>query len=254
MDSARPHERPTAFDRILTPVHRWIWSDTDRRIQKLFRFGETETDGGRDILRAAEVTSDPLLRRLYLEHAIDEFRHGVLFRHRAAALLKASLPNLRLGFQAAWLAPGGHGLDDLRVDGESDGDMLAFLHLSEKAAASRFTIYRDVMEHDPRTRAVFEEILRDEVFHMGYTLTQLARIEPQRHKRRLWRARLSRLWKAYLRVASALAGMMGSLLLAIQYFVLLPPFAWLAKRVARREHSGWTTISPGQTDSLNRQY
>jgi hypothetical protein len=98
MDSGRPHERPTAFDRMLTPVHRWIWSDADRRVQKLFRFGETETDGGRDILRAAEVTSDPLLRRLYLEHAIDEFRHGVLFRHRAAGLLKVFQSGSNHGF------------------------------------------------------------------------------------------------------------------------------------------------------------
>src|SRR5215467_2542984 len=131
MDSARSHERSTVFDRMLMPVHRWIWSDANRRVQKLFRFGETETDGGRDILRAAEITSDPLLRRLYLEHAIDEFRHGVLFRHRAAALLKASTSNSNSGFQGAWLAPGGHGLDDLQIEGESDSNMLAFLHLSE---------------------------------------------------------------------------------------------------------------------------
>src|ERR1043166_2412241 len=130
-------------DRLLAPIHWLIWRDTDRRVQKLLRFGETETDGGRDILRAAEVTSDPLLRRLYLEHAIDEFRHGVLFRHRAAALLKLSRIGSNHGFQGAWLAPGGHGLDDLQIDGESDSDMLAFLHLSEKAAASRFTVYRD---------------------------------------------------------------------------------------------------------------
>src|SRR5215469_4101152 len=250
---ARPHERPTAFDRMLAPVHRWIWSDTDRRIQKLLRFGETETDGGRDILRAAEVTSDPLLRRLYLEHAIDEFRHGVLFRHRAAALLKVSASGFN-GFQANWLSPGGHGLDDLQVDGESDSNMLAFLHLSEKAAASRFTVYRNVMKHDPPTRNVFEEILHDETFHMNYTLTQLARVEPQQHKRHLWRARLSRLWKAYLRLATGLAGILGSILLTIQYFVLLPPFAWLAKRAARREHSGWITVSAGRSDSLTRQY
>jgi len=254
MDSARPHERPTAFDRMLTPVHRWIWSDTQRRVQKLLRFGETETDGGRDILRAAEVTSDPLLRRLYLEHAIDEFRHGVLFRHRAAALLKLSRIGSNHGFQGAWLAPGGHGLDDLQIDGESDSDMLAFLHLSEKAAASRFTVYRDVMDHDPPTRAIFEEILHDETFHMGYTLTQLTRVEPQQHKRHLWRARLSRLWKSYLRLASAIAGVLGSILLTIQYFVLLPVFAWLAKRAAHREHLGWTTVSPVRSDSLNRQY
>src|SRR6266436_5889544 len=124
MDSPRPHERPTAIDRLLTPVHRWILSDTDRRVQKLLRFGETETDGGRDILRAAEVTSDPLLRRLYLEHAIDEFRHGVLFHQRAAALLKVSPSRSNSGFQGDWVAPGGHGLDDLKVDGESDSAML----------------------------------------------------------------------------------------------------------------------------------
>jgi hypothetical protein len=254
MDSVRPHKRPTVFDRMLTPVHRWIWSDADRRVQKLFRFGETETDGGRDILRAAEVTADPLLRRLYLEHAIDEFRHGVLFRHRAAALLKTSPSGVNNGFQGNWLAPGGHGLDDLQVDGESDSDMLAFLHLSEKAAASRFSVYRDVMQHDLPTRNVFEDILHDETFHMNYTLTQLARVEPERHKRHLWRARLSRLWKAYLRLATGLAGILGSMLLTIQYFVLLPPFAWLAKRGAAQEHSGWTLVSSDRSDSLDRQY
>jgi hypothetical protein len=252
MESARPHERPTALDRMLAPLHRWIWSDADRRVQKLFRFGETETDGGRDILRAAEVTSDPLLRRLYLEHAIDEFRHGVLFRHRAAELLKTSHSNP--GFQGHWLAPGGHGFDDLQVDSESDSYMLAFLHLSEKAAASRFTVYRDVMEHDLPTREIFEEILHDETFHMGYTLTQLARVEPQQHRRHLWRARLSRFWKAYLRLATGVAAILGSLLLTIQYFVLLAPFAWLAKRAARREQLGWTMVPAGRSDSLDRQY
>ncbi len=254
MESARPHERATAFDRMLTPLHRWIWSDAGRRAQKLRRFGETETDGGRDILRAAEVTTDPLLRRLYLEHAIDEFRHGVLFRRRAAALFSDFSSRSNPGFQGDWFAPGGHGLDDLQVDDESDETMLAFLHLSEKAAASRFTVYRDVMQDDPPTRAIFEEILHDETFHMNYTLIQLARVAPQQHRRHLWRARLSRLWKSYLRVATALAGIFGSVLLTIQYFVLLPPFAWLAKRAERRELSGWTRVSPEHSGLLDRQY
>ena len=63
-------------DWMLRPVHRWIWGEADRRVRKLLTFAEVETDGGRDILRAAELTPDPLLRRLYLEHAIDELRHG----------------------------------------------------------------------------------------------------------------------------------------------------------------------------------
>jgi hypothetical protein len=190
----------------------------------------------------------------YLEHAIDEFRHGILFRQRAAELLRSSRSRSNIGFHGDWLAPGGHGLDDLQVDGESDQTMLAFLHLSEKAAASRFTVYRDVMQHDPPTRAIFEEILHDETFHMNYTVMQLARVEPQRHKRHLWRARLSRLWKAYLRLATSLAAILGSILLTIQYFFLLPPFAWLAKRAAHRERFGWTMVSPVHSDSLDRQY
>src|SRR6266496_3538104 len=80
--------RAAPLDRLMRPLHHWVWSDTDRRLRKLLTFAEVETDGGRDILRAAEVTPDPLLRRLYLEHAIDELHHGDLFRERGAALLR----------------------------------------------------------------------------------------------------------------------------------------------------------------------
>jgi len=238
---------------MLQLVHRWIWRDAKRRAHKLLRFGETETDGGRDLVRAAELTSDPLLRRLYLAHASDELRHGELFRRRGAELLRALPPRSKPSFQADWLAPSGHGLDDLRVDGPDEG-LLAFLHLSEKAAASRFAVYRDVLQDDLPTRAVFEEILHDEAFHMNYAFSQLARVSPQHHRRRLWRARLSRLWKAYLRLAAALAGAIGGLILTIQYFILLPPFALLTKRAERQEPTGWTPISPRRNDSLKRQY
>src|SRR5213594_2406484 len=82
-------KRGAPLDRIMRPIHRWVWGDADRRLRKLLAFAEVETDGGRDILRAAEVTPDPLLRRLYLEHAIDELRPGELFRERGAALLRS---------------------------------------------------------------------------------------------------------------------------------------------------------------------
>jgi hypothetical protein len=238
---------------MLQRLHRWIWSDPERRAHKLLRFGETETGGGRDLVRAAELTSDPLLRRLYLVHAEDELRHGEMFRRRGSELLHSLPLSPPAGFQADWLAPSGHGADDLSVDGR-DNVLLAFLHLSEKAAASRFTVYRNVLEGDAATCAVFEEILRDEVFHMNYALTQLTRVSPQRHRRQLWRARLNRLWKAYLRMASALAGLIGGLVLTLQYFVVLPPFAWIAKRGERREPQGWTPVSPQRNGPLNRQY
>src|SRR5262249_42694499 len=117
-----------------------------------------------------------------------------------------------------------------------------------------FAIYREVVQDDPRTRAVFEEILHDEVFHMNYSYTQLARISPQSHQRRLWTARASRLWKSYLRIATALAGAIGEVILTILYFVLLPPFAWLAKRAERKETAGWSPVSGSRATSLKSQY
>jgi hypothetical protein len=241
-------------DRMLQPVHRWIWGDFDRRVRKLLAFAEVEADGGRDILRASEVTPDPLLRRLYLAHAIDELHHADLFRERGAALLQSQSGRGKAPSTASWIPWGDHGIDDLRVEDEPDEALLAFLHVAEKAAAGRFTIYRDIVDDDPSTRAVFEEILHDEVFHMNYTYTQLARVSPQTYRRRVWRARASRFWKRYLRLAAAIAGVIGTFILSVQYFILLPPFVWFAKRAAKRERPGWTEIPPNRKSSPTSQY
>jgi hypothetical protein len=147
--------------------------------------------------------------------------------------------------EANWLAPGERGLDDLAVDRERDDTLLAFLHLSERAAAARFALYREVLAHDPETRDVFEEILHDEAFHMNYTRKQLERVAPQKHGMRLVLARLNRLWKVYLRFATAFAAVAGAVLLTLQYFLVLPLFAFAAKRAERaaRVPSGWTDTS-----------
>src|SRR3954466_7878010 len=120
-------------DRLLRPIHRWIWSDRDRRVRKLLAFAEVETGGGRDIVRAAEVTPDPLLRRLYLEHAIDELHHGVMFHRRGVALFRTQSGS---GKRSSSPLPGGHGLEDLAIANEADDRLLAFLHIAEKAAAA----------------------------------------------------------------------------------------------------------------------
>ena len=228
---------------LMRPVHQWVWADADRRLRKLMTFADVETDGGRDIVRAAEVTTDPLLRRLYLEHAIDELRHGDLFRTRGQAMWRARGGGRRVFLDGNPL-PGGHGLDDLKIDGQPDHRLLAFLHVAEKSAAGRFAIYRELVDDDPQTRDIFEHILRDEVFHMNYTYTQLSRISPQQYRRHVWHARAKRLWNRYLRVAAAAASVIGGALLLLIYFVVLPPFARLAKRSERRERVGFVPIEP----------
>jgi rubrerythrin len=237
----------------MLPIHRWVWSDTDRRIRKLLAFANVETDGGRDIVRAAELTPDPLLRRLYLEHAIDELRHGDLFRHRGAALLRSRTFRRPAPLGGNPL-PGGHGLDDLEISGQPDSRLLAFLHVAEKSAAGRFTIYRTLVDDDPDTRDIFEHILRDEVFHMNYTYSQLTRIAPTTYRRHVWHARVKRLWNRYLHMAAAIANAIGGVMLTAMYFVLLPPFAWFAKRAARNESAGWTPIARHRTNPSRSQY
>jgi hypothetical protein len=242
---------PGGVDTLLLPVHRWVWGDPHRCAHKLLVFAETEADGGRDLARAAELTPDPLLRRLYMRHAIDEQRHAEMFRQRAKAMLSA-LPLRRQALEANWFAPGERGLDDLVVEKDNDVTLLAFLHLSERAAARRFAIYRDVLGQDPETQAVFAGILRDEVFHMSYSRRQLERVSPRRHELKLWAARLRRIGKAYLRLATTVAGVMGTFILTLQYFVVLPCFALLAKRAARRLSGDIPGDSPGWTARAER--
>ena len=225
--------RPSVIDRLLRPLHRWVWKDPHRRTRKLFRFAATEEDGGRDLARAAELTADARLRGLLLRHASDEQRHADLFRARGRTLLQET--GAGDGLEANWLAPGERGLDALEIDGNDPGELLAFLHLSEKAAAGRFVLYREVLDGDRLTREVFEDVLHDEVFHMNYTRSQLARLAPRQQGLKLWKARAGRVWKAYLRIAVAAASLLGWITLTLQYFVILPAFALLA----RREPGGW---------------
>ena len=229
---------------MLALLHRWIWSDPQRCARKLLSFAETEADGSRDLVRAAELTQDAALRRLYMRHAQDEARHAQLFRSRGSALLQTLPVRAPALLQLNWVSPGERGLDDLQVRAGTDASLLAFLHLSEKSAAGHFAAYVSALKGDPLTGSVFREILKDESFHMNYTLAQLTRVAPERHGLYLWKARAGRLWKAYLRLMSAIAGVMGACLLTLQYFILLPPFALLARRAERREPEGWTPAPP----------
>jgi len=239
---------------ILRPLYRTVWANARRRSRKLLQFAEIEADGGRDLVRAAELVDDPVLRRRFHAHARDEARHAALFRARGLALRSQFPGEEKDVVTAEWLAPGERGLDDLRVEDEDAASLLAFIHLSESAAARDFGQYREVLANDPLTRAVFDRILRDEEFHMHYSLAELERAAPGRAKYLLWKARLRRLWKAYMRLATALAGLMAGIVLTLQYYLLLPPFALLAKRAARREPRGWTIIGSAERATCNGQY
>jgi hypothetical protein len=243
------------FERVLQPIHRWVWSDAHRRASKLLGFAATEADSGRDMARAAECTKDPLLRRIYLRHSLDEQKHAKLFTSRARAIF-ASLDQAgsRSSFQGNWFTPGERGLDDLEVDNETDASLLAFLFLSERAGARRFVVYQDVLDVDVETRDVFGVVLPDEAFHTNYSYTQLKRVSPKHYAFHILWAKLGRAWKAYLRLAAAVASVMGAVVLSVQYFVFLPLFAFMAKRSAKQELPGWAESRATSQASLHSQY
>ncbi len=239
---------------LLRPIHRRIWNNDALRARNLMRFAQTEAAGGHDLVRAAEMTADATLRRLFMFHAKDEHHHADLFRRRGAAILRTLQTRAHREAGGEWMAPGERGFDDLHVHDGGDAALLAFLHLSEKSAASEFAFYRDVLTADCATRAVFEEVLDDERFHMNYTLAQLTRIAPRRRRWVLWRARLSRLWKGYLRVALAIGGLVSGVALILIYAVAAAPFALAAKAAERREKLGWQTIGDPSASAMTRQY
>lgn len=238
---------------LLRPLYWTIWANPRRRAQKLLQFAEVEAEGGRDLVRAAELTTDPILRRLFLAHARDEDRHARMFRSRGLAL-DARHSAIADNVLSDWIAPGERGLDRIALQPDEAGPLLAFIHLSEAAAARDFAEYRSVLGRDPLTRALFDHILRDEEHHMQYSLDQLQRVSPAGSAALLWKTRLRRLWRAYLRVATAIAGVIASVLLTIQYFVLLPPFALVAKRAERRERTGWMPISAADERLPGREF
>jgi hypothetical protein len=239
----------------LNPIQRWVWRAPFHRGQRLLKFAEVEADGGRDLARAAELTGDARLRQLYLRHALDEQRHADIFRSRGIALVKAHPGEGAATFwQPDWLTPGERGVDDVKVERDRDGPLLAFLHLSERAAAKQFAIYGRAVGADSETRDVFQHILSDEAFHMQYTRQELGRVAERQQGWLLWRARLGRIWKGYLRIAAAIGNLFGSVILTLQYFLLLPLFAWAAKRAARRETEGWQARRSDAASDLTRQF
>ena len=184
-------EQGTRIDRMMRPLHRWVWGDFDRRVRKLIAFSHVEGDGGRDILRAAELTPDLLLRRLYLEHAIDELHHADLFRQRGADLLKLRASRSSVLFDPTLcLAATG----SPRVCQERRPEsLLAFLHVAGKRRQSRFEpfIGTSSLTIRPPGRKIVEESSAVETFHMNYPYPQLTRVLPHAYRRQVCQARVS---------------------------------------------------------------
>ncbi len=229
-----------------------VWADPVRTVRTLESFAQTETDGGHDIHAAADQVTDANLKKHLLRHAEDELRHGLMFRQRAAAL-RAELGVARTT-EAELERPFDLTRGHEEVEQDSHGFMraslfdemgviayLAMLHVAEKKATVLFRVHRDLTKDDPETNAIFEEILRDEKYHVAYTgsfLEDWRKAGKQKEvKAGLSMAQGSRFFSAWKRAGIRAAGTFGRVLLFLFYWTFLVPFALIARR--ERPKPGW---------------
>jgi rubrerythrin len=232
--------------RLAAPL---VWRSNARAAKKLEGFAATEAGSALDMLKAAELTTDRRLRRLFFRHALDEARHAQLFReaarrldpdprHRASEynLIHATRQNLyqRLGLVG----------------------FVAFVYLAEKRGEAQF---RALARHfDGDLAALFRRISKDERFHVAYSgrlLKQWRRAGKKREVRRaLLRVRIDRARQAWLRAGRLLADGLSRVLLSLVYLLALPLFA-LAQRLGDPERVGWKQRKlPASVDAARRQF
>jgi len=242
--------------------NRSVWTDPVRRVRTLESFAETEADGGRDLLTAARRISDPDLRVHIEHHAEDEVRHARLFRERAAELRA----DIDLGSVRAEESDSSYDLSRGRkgVDVDAHGFFsaslcdelgevayVAMLHVAEQRARDLFEMHSHLNRHDEKTKAVFDEILKDEKYHVSYTRKFLDKWSQGGRevevKGALKDARSSRFMGAWKRVGVRSAAGFSKVLLRVLYWTVLQPFGWLARR--SQPAPAWKTAATSEAKS-----
>jgi len=216
----------------------FAWRDADRIAARLESFAATEAGSALDMLKAAELESDPRVRRLFFRHAVDEARHAVLFRdaaRRLAPCAKASSDHalVRATRQNLYQRYG-------RVR------FLAFVHVAERRGARQFAFLAQRFAADRADlAAVLERVLRDERFHVAYTRRLLDELAARGTKHALsvrWalaRARAARAWEAWRRAGRTLGDGFSRALLLLLYFTIVPLFAIAERRLGVVSDGGW---------------
>ena len=213
--------------RISAPL---TWRGPARTARRLEEFALTEAGSALDMLRAAELSGDPKLRRIFLRHAFDEARHARMFRELARRIDPCAGRDLSEYAQI-------HGHRQDLYERLGPVAFLAFVHLAEKKGASHFRALSAHFRGRPELEQLFLCIAKDERFHVQYSRHWLTRLEP-RATRAMARSRAEAAWTAWKRAGRALGDQAARAFLALVYVLVLPPFA-LAQRLADPERTGW---------------
>lgn len=217
-----------------------------RAATKMAEFSHVEAGSGIDGLAAVEETSRTEMRALYFHHALDELKHARMFRERAIELSQARGRAQAVVEDASYIASHGIRGEQSLFQELGELEFLAFVWVAESRAAEQFEVYGELLHDNENCRVMFEEIAKDERFHISYALQELERYRREGRGAEVdaavRRVRLRRWWEAWLRLTHDLGAFMAGLWLSILYFVVIGPFSLIA-RVSERRTEGWVAVA-----------
>lgn len=219
-----------------------------RAAAKMAEFSHTEAGSGLDMLAAAEETPRPELRARYFRHALDELRHSRMFRDRARALAGARGRAEAVLEDGGWIADHGIRGQKSLLEELGETEFLAFVWIHERRGAEQFQVYAELLRDDPITARMFEEIARDERFHIAYSRAELDRLAERGAETQVRAAVRAVRWRrakqAWLRFSRVLGDTMAQVWLGLLYFVVVGPFVPIARWTERPTRGFQTPEGP----------
>jgi rubrerythrin len=226
----------TTFSVFIRAVAPLVWRNDGKVAAKFRRFSSAELGSALDMLKAAELENDPGRRKLFFRHALDEARHSNYFRDHARQM------------DARTAAREGkydliHATRQNLYQKLSPIDFIAFVYLAEKRGEAHFQSLKSHFKDRREIHDLFERIIKDEKFHIGYSKHILDAWTREGRgsevKAALRKIRLNRAWDAWRRSGRQMGDFVSRLTLRIAYFVIVPPFSLMQRLLQAKEHSGW---------------
>jgi len=148
-----------------------------KSINYLINFGLAEFGSALDMLAAAELTHNKKLKKGYLNHAIDEFRHAEMFFDLAKKYSKDSYykheknsPISELGEKIRYL----NFIGEKPIYSElKELDFITFVMISEQAAQKYFLSLSSNKNFNNEMRELFKIIAYEEGHHVIYAKKEL---------------------------------------------------------------------------------
>ncbi len=233
--------------RIISFLSWFVWKLVPGRgATKLAEFSYTEAGSGLDMLVAAEQTERRDMRLKYFRHALDEMKHSRMFRARSESLSRERSRTRAVLDDGDYIRSHGIRSDRSLFEQIPEMEFLAFVWAHEARAFDQFQVYAGLMRDDPETSRMFEEIGRDERFHISYSRAELERArergESAAVRRAIWKVEWRRFSQMWLRFSRDLGHFMAGLWLSLAYLLLVGPFSIIA-RITEKSEGGLCAVA-----------